>query len=290
MLQQTQVGTVWPYYKKWLQRFPNFAALARASEAEVLHAWQGLGYYARARNLHSTAKRVVDRHRGRFPKSIEQMEQLPGLGQYTAHAVATFAFDQSVAIVEANTSRVLSRLFDLRIPIDSTAGRNALWSRAASLVPEKSAAHYNSALLDLGALICLPRKPRCGICPVKKFCRAKNPESLPIKRPRPETKQLVENHAFVVEHDKLLLEKSPARWRGMWILPPVKLDGLKPSSLRHPICTAVFPFTNHRITLRVFRRRSHKARKKTERWFSRHELDSIPMPSPHRRALMALLH
>jgi A/G-specific adenine glycosylase len=286
MLQQTQVGTVWPYYKKWLQRFPNFAALARASEAEVLHAWQGLGYYARARNLHSTAKRVVDRHRGRFPKSIEQMEQLPGLGQYTAHAVATFAFDQSVAIVEANTSRVLSRLFDLRIPIDSTAGRNALWSRAASLVPEKSAAHYNSALLDLGALICLPRKPRCGICPVKKFCRAKNPESLPIKRPRPETKELVEKHSFIIRNDKLLLEKSTDRWRGMWILPPLNSK----SKRNGAIYRAIFPFTNHRITLRVFRWRSPKARKRTQRWFSRHELDSIPMPSPHRRALVALLH
>jgi A/G-specific adenine glycosylase len=286
MLQQTQVGTVWPYYKKWLQRFPNFAALARASEAEVLHAWQGLGYYARARNLHSTAKRVVDRHRGRFPKLIEQMEQLPGLGQYTAHAVATFAFDQSVAIVEANTSRVLSRLFDLRIPIDSTAGRNALWSRAASLVPEKSAAHYNSALLDLGALICLPRKPRCGICPVKKFCRAKNPESLPIKRPRPETKELVEKHSFIIRNDKLLLEKSTDRWRGMWILPPLNSK----SKRNGAIYRAIFPFTNHRITLRVFRWRSPKARKRTQRWFSRHELDSIPMPSPHRRALMALLH
>src|SRR6266853_972505 len=128
MLQQTQVGTVLPYYKKWLQRFPNFAALARASEAEALHAWQGLGYYARARNLHSTAKRVVDRQRGRFPQSIEQMQLLPGVGKYTAHALATFAFDQPVAIVEANTSRVLSRFFDLRIPIDSTAGRNALWN------------------------------------------------------------------------------------------------------------------------------------------------------------------
>ena len=286
MLQQTQVSTVLPYYKKWLQRFPNFAALARASEAEVLHAWQGLGYYARARNLHSTAKRVVDRHRGRFPKSIEQMEQLPGLGQYTAHAVATFAFDQSVAIVEANTSRVLSRLFDLRIPIDSTAGRNALWSRAASLVPEKSAAHYNSALLDLGALICLPRKPRCGICPVKKFCRAKNPESLPIKRPRPETKELVEKHSFIIRNDKLLLEKSTDRWRGMWILPPLNSK----SKRNGAIYRAIFPFTNHRITLRVFRWRSPKARKRTQRWFSRHELDSIPMPSPHRRALMALLH
>jgi A/G-specific adenine glycosylase len=286
MLQQTQVSTVLPYYKKWLQRFPNFAALARASEAEVLHAWQGLGYYARARNLHSSAKRVVDRHRGRFPKSIEQMEQLPGLGQYTAHAVATFAFDQSVAIVEANTSRVLSRLFDLRIPIDSTAGRNALWSRAASLVPEKSAAHYNSALLDLGELICLPRKPRCGICPVKKFCRAKNPESLPIKRPRPETKELVEKHSFIIRNDKLLLEKSTDRWGGMWILPPLNSK----SKRNGAIYRAIFPFTNHRITLRVFRWRSPKARKRTQRWFSRHELDSIPMPSPHRRALMALLH
>src|SRR6266513_5018367 len=160
MLQQTQVGTVLPYYKNWLRRFPNFAALARASEAEVLHAWQGLGYYARARNLHATAKLVVDRHRGRFPRSIEQIVQLPGVGKYTAHAIATFAFDQSVPIVEANTSRVLSRLFDLQIPIDSTAGRNALWGRAARLVPKKSPALFNSALLDLGALVCVSRKPK----------------------------------------------------------------------------------------------------------------------------------
>ena len=286
MLQQTQVATVLPYYKKWLQRFPNFAALARASEAEALHAWQGLGYYARARNLHSTAKRVVDRQRGRFPQSIEQMQLLPGVGKYTAHALATFAFGQPVAIVEANTSRVLSRFFDLRIPIDSTTGRNALWNYAASLAPKKSSAAYNSALLDLGALVCLPRKPKCGICPVKEFCRAKNPESLPIKRPRPGTKQFVEKHSFIIRNDKLLLGKSPNRWRGMWILPP--LNGS--SKNNGAIYKAIFPFTNHRITLRVFHRRSHKARKHTQRWFSRHELDSIPMPSPHRRALMALLH
>jgi A/G-specific adenine glycosylase len=290
MLQQTQVGTVLPYYREWLRRFPNFAALARASEAEVLHAWQGLGYYNRARNLHATAKIVATRHCEHFPKSINQLQQLPGVGKYTAHAIATFAFDQPVAIIEANTSRLLSRLLDLRLPIDSTAGRNALWNSASALTPKKTPAAYNSALLDLGALVCLPRQPKCGICPVKKFCRAKNPKSLPIKRPRPGTKQLVEKHAFVVEDDKLLLEKSPARWRGMWILPPVKLDGLKPSSLPHPIYTATFPFTNHRITLHVFRQRSPKARKQTQRWFGRHELDSIPMPSPHRRAVMALLH
>src|SRR5947209_17840849 len=113
MLQQTQVATVVPYYKKWLDRFPTFADLASASENDVLHAWQGLGYYARARNLHATAKLVMKRHGRRFPESIAQMRQLPGIGRYTAHAVASFAFNQSVPIVEANTARVLARLFTL---------------------------------------------------------------------------------------------------------------------------------------------------------------------------------
>ena len=288
MLQQTQVGTVLPYYKDWLRRFPNFAALARASEAEALHAWQGLGYYNRARNLHATAKIVATRHCGHFPKSIEQLQQLPGVGKYTAHAIATFAFDQPVAIIEANTSRLLSRLLDLRIPIDSTAGRNALWNAASTLTPKKAPAAHNSALLDLGALVCLPRQPKCGVCPVKKFCRAKNPNSLPIKRPRPGTKQLVEKHLFVIRNDKLLLQKSPARWRGMWILPPVKLDGFKPSSLPHPIYTAVFPFTNHRVALKVFRQRLRKI-DNGKCWFPFRKLDSIPIPSPHRRAIEALL-
>jgi len=286
MLQQTQVGTVLLYYKDWLRRFPNFAALARASEAEVLHTWQGLGYYNRARNLHTTAKIVATRHCGHFPKSIDQLQQLPGVGKYTAHAIATFAFDQPVAIIEANTSRLLSRLLDLRIPIDSTAGRNALWNAASALTPKKAPAAYNSALLDLGALLCLPRKPKCGICPVKKFCRAKNPQSLPIKRPRPETKQLVEKHAFVVRQNNILLQSANRRWRGMWILPP--LNG--GSSSARIIHTAKFPFTNHLITLKVFRRFPRKVDNDQQRWFSRRALALIPMPSPHRRALMALLH
>jgi A/G-specific adenine glycosylase len=285
MLQQTQVGTVLPYYKDWLRRFPNFAALARASETEVLHGWQGLGYYARARNLHSTARQVVDGHRGRFPKSIEQMQSLPGVGKYTAHAVATFAFDQPVPIVEANTSRVLARLFNLRIPIDSTAGRNALWNYAAGLTPKKASAAYNSALLDLGALVCLPRKPKCGVCPVKQFCRAKNPRSLPIKRPRPATKQFVEKHSFVIRNDKLLLAQSANRWRGMWILPPLDLS----SKRNGAIYKATFPFTNHRVTLQIFRHRERKIDSSLKRWFSFRKLDSIPIPSPHRRAIDALL-
>jgi A/G-specific adenine glycosylase len=285
MLQQTQVGTVLPYYRDWLRRFPDFAALARASEREVLHAWQGLGYYARTRNLYSTAKQVVDRHRGEFPKSIEQTQLLPGVGKYTAHAVATFAFDQAVPIVEANTSRVLARLFNLQIPIDSAAGRKSLWGYAASLVPGKSSAAYNSALLDLGALVCLPSKPKCGICPVKKFCHAKNPQSLPIKRPRPTTKQLVEKHSFVIRNDRLLLAQSANRWRGMWILPPLHLS----SKTKGAVYKATFPFTNHRVTLQIFRYRERKIDNSPNRWFSFRKLDSIPIPSPHRRAIDALL-
>src|SRR5215472_3261816 len=133
MLQQTQVAAVIPYYDKWLRRFPDFASLARASENEVLRAWQGLGYYARARNLRATAKTVIDRHGGRFPQAIGQMQQLPGVGRYTAHAVASFAFNQSVPIVEANTTRVLTRLFNFRRSIEFPAGRKTLWKYAACL-------------------------------------------------------------------------------------------------------------------------------------------------------------
>src|SRR5580765_6800846 len=133
MLQQTQVATVVPHYHKWLRTFPDFASLARASENEVLRVWQGLGYYARARNLHATAKTVMNRHAGNFPQGIEQMRQLSGIGKYTAHAVASFAFDQSVPIVEANTGRVLARLVNLRESIDSGLGERTLWQHAASL-------------------------------------------------------------------------------------------------------------------------------------------------------------
>ena len=286
MLQQTQVATVRSYYDKWLKRFPDFANLARASENDVLHAWQGLGYYPRARNLNAAAKIIVHRHRGCFPHEIELMRQLPGIGKYTAHAVAAFAFDQSVPIVEANTARVLARLFNLRTPIDQTAGRKALWNHAATLIPKKAARDYNSALIDLGALICLPRQPKCGICPVKRFCRAINPEILPIKKARPKTKQLIENHVLVFSKSKILLQQACQRWRGMWILPPLKTR----STTNGAIHTSIFPFTHHRVTLRVHRLRTRKIDKRTQRWISIDSLDSIPIPSPHRRAIVDLLH
>ena len=294
MLQQTQVVAVLPYYNKWLRRFPDFSALACASENDVLHAWQGLGYYARARNLHATAKTIVDRHGGHFPEAIDQMRQLPGIGKYTAHAVATFAFDQSVPIVEANTARVLARIFNLQIPIDKTAGREILWNRATQLVPKRGAARFNSALVDLGALTCLPRKPKCRICPVRKFCRATNPKILPLKKARPCTRRLTENHAFVVRENKILLERSGSRWRGMWILPPLKTRTCPErepngSTINGPIYRSIFPFTHHRVALNVYRRRPRKIDVSSQRWIRIPSLDRMPIPSPHRRAIKNLL-
>jgi A/G-specific adenine glycosylase len=288
MLQQTQVATVIPYYNAWLGRFPNFASLARASENEVLRAWQGLGYYARARNLRATAKRVVDRYGGRFPRAIEQMQQLPGIGKYTAHAVASFAFDQRVSIVEVNTARVLARLFNLRESIDSERGRRTLWQHATSLLPKSDTASFNSALLDLGALICVAKKPRCNLCPVQAFCRAKNPAALPVRKSRLHTKRRIETHALIVRHGRILLEQSRQRWRGMWMLPPLKLDGLKPSSFQaRPVYQSVFPFTHHRVTLCVYRRSAPKRITPGQQWFR--SLEEVAMPSPHRRAAQSLI-
>ena len=283
MLQQTQVSTVIPYYNEWFRRFPDFVSLARASENDVLCAWQGLGYYGRARNLQATARAVVDRYRGRLPRSVEQMQQLPGIGKYTAHAVASFALDQPVPIVEANTARVLTRLFDFRESIDSDRGRQTLWQYAARLVPKSNASIYNSALIDLGALVCVARQPRCGICPVEKFCRAKNPQILPVRKSRPRTKRPIEQHAFVVRQGKILLEQSSTRWRGMWILPTLQTR----RGSRRPIYKSIFSFTNHRVALVVYRRPAPKTAIPEQQWFE--SIDHVPMPSPHRRAAQALV-
>ena len=288
MLQQTQVTTVIPYYHKWLRTFPDFGSLARASENDILRGWQGLGYYARARNLHATAKTVMDRYGGQFPRLIPQMQQLPGIGKYTAHAVASFAFNQSVPIVEANTARLLARLFNLRKSIDSGPGRKTLWEHSATLLPKSDAATFNSALLDFGALICVARKPKCHVCPVKVFCRAKNPAALPVKTSRRETTRLIEAHALIVRRGQILLEQSRHRWRGMWILPRLEPESPKqPRFQQQPVYEAVFPFTHHRITVCVHRVATPKRIASGQQWFK--STEEIAMPSPHRRAIQALL-
>jgi A/G-specific adenine glycosylase len=225
---------------------------------------------------------------GNFPREIEQMRQLPGIGKYTAHAVTSFAFNQPVPIVEANTARVLARLFNLRKSIDSGAGRKTLWQLAASLLPKSDAHTFNSALLDLGGVICVPRKPKCYVCPIKTLCRAKNPAALPVRKSKRKSQQLTEKHALIVRRGRILLEQSRHRWRGMWILPPLVIEGLKAGCFqRRAIYESVFPFTHHRVTLSVYRRPAPKRIAPGQEWFK--SIEEVAMPSPHRRAAQRLI-
>ncbi len=172
MLQQTQVATVLDYYRRWLERFPDPRTLADAPEAEVLRAWEGLGYYARARNLHKAARIIRDERGGVFPQTLEEVASLPGVGRYTAGAVMSFAYDIAAPIVDANIARVLARITNLRIPIDTTTGARALWAAAETLLPSENARLYNSAIMELGATLCRAGQPRCLVCPVLRFCAA----------------------------------------------------------------------------------------------------------------------
>ncbi|MFI4986929.1 MAG: A/G-specific adenine glycosylase [Alphaproteobacteria bacterium] len=170
MLQQTTVQTAGPYFERFLKRWPTVEALAAAELDEVLHAWQGLGYYARARNLHRAAKLVESRHRGRFPEREEELRALPGIGAYTAAAVAAIAFGRKATVVDGNVERVIARFFAVEASLPAAKPR--LKALAATLTPEARAGDYAQAMMDLGALVCTPRRPRCAACPWQGSCAA----------------------------------------------------------------------------------------------------------------------
>jgi A/G-specific adenine glycosylase len=285
MLQQTQVATVIPYFERWMQRFPDFAALAASSEADVLGLWQGLGYYSRARNLHRAAQFVVSHHAGKLPDDLEAISGLPGVGRYTAAAIASFAFDRSVPTVDGNIARVLARLFDIQELIDTGSGQDAVWARAESLLPGKSGRLYTSALMELGALLCTPRNPQCLICPVRAFCAADEPGLLPRKKPRSQTIQLDEPCAWIQRGNRILLQQQEGkRWKGLW-----KLPRLAAAPDFAPLHESNYPFTNHRVTLRVFRGNNRDMAGPALRWIALAELEDLPIAAPHRRAIRTLL-
>ena len=170
MLQQTTVPAVAPYFARFVARWPTVLALAAASLDEILHQWQGLGYYARARNLHTCARTVVDRHGGHFPEDVAELRALPGIGDYTASAIAAIAFDRKAAAVDGNVERVVARLYAVAEPLPEAKPR--LRELAAGLVPDRRAGDFAQAMMDLGAMICTPRKPRCVLCPWRSACAA----------------------------------------------------------------------------------------------------------------------
>jgi len=173
MLQQTRVDTVVPYFQRFLARFPDVRALAAAELDDVLHLWSGLGYYRRARQLHATAREVTERHGGVFPAEAASLRALPGIGAYTAGAIASIAYGRREPLVDGNVARVLARLESLEEPIKSPAAVRRLWAIAARLLPEEQPGRFNEALMELGATVCTPRDPRCDACPLERFCVAR---------------------------------------------------------------------------------------------------------------------
>ena len=273
MLQQTRVETVVPYFERWIERFPTLNSLAQASQQEVLSVWEGLGYYSRARNLHRAAQIVVAEYGGIIPQDVRRLRQLPGIGRYTAGAIASIAFGMDEPTLDSNIRRVLSRVFDVAAPARSTEGEEILWELAASHLPAGQASEYNQALMDLGSLICTPRQPLCANCPLNEICKA---FSLGVQEERPVklTKAPIPHHtvtaAIIQREDQVLIAQRPPQGLlgGLWEFPGGKV---KPgeeivSGLQREICEelgvsievgAAFgqyqhAYTHFRITLHAF--------------------------------------
>ena len=307
MLQQTQVKTVLPYYRRWVKRFPNLRTLSRASLSQVLKLWEGLGYYSRARNLHQAAKLIVSKLDGKFPDSCEALRELPGVGRYTAGAIASIAFGKPEPILDGNVKRVLSRLFALKKPVDTARGEKNLWEIATRLVQgvPSHCGDFNQSLMELGALVCLPENPKCSICPVSSLCKAhrlRKERAFPIRSRREKMKQLKTLAAVIWKDGKVLLQKQPfhARWGGLWTFPhwvqtnghhdvsfleeKIRQDlGIQMRGLR-PKAALKYGFTKYKVSLQVY---EGEALSKGDWpfWIEPKRLRQRPLPKPHQRIL-----
>lgn len=233
MLVQTTVAAVVPYFERFLRQFPTVAALAAADEATVLKAWEGLGYYRRARQLHAAARAIVSEHGGVFPDDPEAVRALPGVGRYIAGAILSFAFDQPAAIVEANTQRVLARWLAWREDLKTTRSQTRLWEAAARLVPPRGAGAFNQAFMELGAVVCTPRNPSCLVCPVAADCQARLQgiqDDLPVTAPKPPPLAVAEACALAFRNGRVLIvQRGPGGlWDGFWEFPTIHLNGADP--------------------------------------------------------------
>lgn len=287
MLQQTTVAAVVPYFGRWMERFPSVRELAAAPEAEVLALWQGLGYYSRARNLHAAAKRIEAMPGGAFPRTYAELRALPGVGDYTAQAVLAFAHDEAVPVLDANVIRVVARLFEVRAPVDTARGLARVRDHLVALLPAAGGREFVSALMELGALVCRAGRPDCLLCPVKAFCAAVAPETLPVKAPKPPVKSRTEHAAWVSDGRTVLLQQSGGRrWVGLWRLPPLTQE-----PERRPAAELSYSIVRERVALRVHRtsRRRLAASPEPRKTFLLSELSNVAIPSPHRRAIAKMM-
>jgi A/G-specific adenine glycosylase len=314
MLQQTRVETVLPYYERFLARFPDVATLAEADLEDVYTLWTGLGYYSRARNLHAAARRVVSHHGGRLPGDAGALRELPGIGRYTAGALASIAFDREEPLVDGNVVRVLARRFAIREDVGERGVMERFWSIATDLVRGPRPGDLNQALMELGATVCTPRAPRCGACPLRAACAARtagDPEALPVKTRRTRVQPVAAVAAWVDRGGRGLAVRRAegGLLGGMWELPGGELGSGESPEAALPRCLeqavglrieAVEPvgavehlFTHRRLELHVFRCHAPAGRVRRQgfvahRWLVGAALAGLPHGGPTRKALALL--
>jgi A/G-specific adenine glycosylase len=315
MLQQTQVATVVPYFRRFLEAFPSLAALAAAPEERVLRLWEGLGYYRRARDLHRGARWLAARHGGAVPDDPQVFGRVPGVGRYTLGAVLSQAFDRRLPVVEANSQRVLCRLFGWREDPRGGPARRRLWQAAGRLLPARNVGEFNQALMELGALVCTPAAPRCGACPLRARCEAHRlglEKEIPARPAAPATVAVEEVAVVVWRGPRVLLVQRPpeGRWGGLWEFPHGHVDDAETHEaaaarvLREDAGLAVRPgaelltvrhgITRYRITLVCLEARYRSGRFRSRsyqrgRWVVPARLPDYPVSAPQRRLARALL-
>ena len=229
MLQQTRVETVIPYFQRWMEQFPTLRALAEAPEQDVLRCWEGLGYYSRARNFHKAARLVMERYGGSIPQKREALESLPGIGAYTAAAVASIAFGEDEATLDGNIRRVLARVFNMDLPARSPQGERRLWALAREHLPPGRAGDANQAWMDLGAAVCTPKKPDCAACPLGGLCQARAlglQEKLPVLPLKPAVPHYIVTAAVIQRDGQVLIARRPpdGLLGGLWEFPGGKRE------------------------------------------------------------------
>jgi A/G-specific adenine glycosylase len=306
MLQQTQVATVIPYYRRFLATFPNVAVLARASEDDVLALWSGLGYYARGRNLHRAAQQILAQHRGQFPRDYDAILVLPGIGRSTAAAVCALAFHERRAILDGNVKRVLARHRGIAGWPGNPKVEMQLWQQAEVLLPETDVAIYTQALMDMGATVCTRHRTDCTHCPVREDCVAlaeNRVNELPGSRPR---KPLPEKHAtflLLLDNNELLLEKRPGSgiWGGLWCPPQLEDDsaGVSDYAARNGIdldlcdlselAVMTHSFTHFKLHITPLLLRLGRKPQRIEQpgrvWLALDDIDAAAIPAPVRSLL-----